>query len=205
MNTNTIAFCASTLLAGHQEEHMACKKLSDKVLAWLYVQMICIWCSWCHQRPIIPCFIKIQIDLTFLAPVYRGCPGKQVVKWVSVYDILQDWCFSTSYSIQLHAVNLKNKSFMRTWKTFSIIAQCTSSGNWYVSPSTVGLLLVALQMSLDNHTDNQRQPDSFHGTSAAINLRKAEAVSNRQPLAAKRTNCSLSEGQIFHNNAEVPF
>jgi len=25
MNTHTIAFCASTLLAGHQEEHMACK------------------------------------------------------------------------------------------------------------------------------------------------------------------------------------
>jgi len=32
-------------LAGHQEEHPACKKLSDKVLTWLTVwskvQMIC--------------------------------------------------------------------------------------------------------------------------------------------------------------------
>jgi len=39
------AFSASTLLA--QEEHLACKKLSDEVLAWLSVwskvQMICIW------------------------------------------------------------------------------------------------------------------------------------------------------------------
>jgi len=33
----------------HQEEHLACKKLSDEVLAWLSVwsevQMICIWSS----------------------------------------------------------------------------------------------------------------------------------------------------------------
>jgi len=36
-------------LLGHQEEHPACKKLSDEVLAWLSVwsevQMICIWSS----------------------------------------------------------------------------------------------------------------------------------------------------------------
>jgi len=44
-----IAFSALTLMAGHQEEHPACEKLSDKVLAWLSVwsevQMICIWSS----------------------------------------------------------------------------------------------------------------------------------------------------------------
>jgi len=43
------AFSALTLLAGHQEEHPACKKMSDEVLAWLSVwskvQMICIWSS----------------------------------------------------------------------------------------------------------------------------------------------------------------
>jgi len=32
-----IAFSALTLLIGHQEEHPACKKLSDEVLAWLSV------------------------------------------------------------------------------------------------------------------------------------------------------------------------
>jgi len=31
------AFDALTLLVGHQEEHSACKKLSDEVLAWLSV------------------------------------------------------------------------------------------------------------------------------------------------------------------------
>jgi len=30
-------FSALTLLAWHQEEHLACKKLSDKVLMWLSV------------------------------------------------------------------------------------------------------------------------------------------------------------------------
>ena len=42
-----IAFSALTLLVECQEQHAACKKLSDVVLTWLYVwsvvQMICIW------------------------------------------------------------------------------------------------------------------------------------------------------------------
>jgi len=42
-------FGALTLLVGRQEEHLACKKLGDEVLAWLSVwseiQMICIWSS----------------------------------------------------------------------------------------------------------------------------------------------------------------
>jgi len=30
-------FSALTALAGRQEEHLACKKLSDEVLVWLFV------------------------------------------------------------------------------------------------------------------------------------------------------------------------
>ena len=45
-------------------EHLACKRLSDEVLAWLSVwsevQMICIWSSWWHCHPVISCFMKIQ-------------------------------------------------------------------------------------------------------------------------------------------------
>jgi len=55
-----LAFSALKLLVGRQEEHLACKKLSDEVLAWLSVwievQMICIWSSWCHCHPVISCF-----------------------------------------------------------------------------------------------------------------------------------------------------
>jgi len=43
------AFSALTLLVGHQEEHPACKKLSDGVLVWLSVwsevQIVYIWSS----------------------------------------------------------------------------------------------------------------------------------------------------------------
>jgi len=63
-----------------QEEHPACKNLSE-VLVWLSVgsevYMICIWSRWCHCLPIISCFIKIQICVTFLVPIYLGCPGKR--------------------------------------------------------------------------------------------------------------------------------
>jgi len=59
------------------------KKLSDEVLAWLFVwrevQMTCIWSSWCHCHPIVSCFIKIQTGLTFLAPAYQCCPGEKAV------------------------------------------------------------------------------------------------------------------------------
>jgi len=55
-----VSFSALTLLVGRHEEHPACKKLSDEVLAWLSiwseVQTICIWSSWCHWHPIFSCF-----------------------------------------------------------------------------------------------------------------------------------------------------
>jgi len=44
-----VTFSALTVLAGRQEEHLACKTLSTEVLEWLSVwcevQMICIWSS----------------------------------------------------------------------------------------------------------------------------------------------------------------
>jgi len=75
------AFIDLILLVGRQEDHPACKKMSDKELACLSVcsevQMICIWSSWCHCHPIISCLIKIQIGLTFVVPAYPSCPGKE--------------------------------------------------------------------------------------------------------------------------------
>jgi len=46
--TDSIPFCAETLLVGRQEGHPACKKLSGVVLAWLSVwseMQSCIWPS----------------------------------------------------------------------------------------------------------------------------------------------------------------
>jgi len=57
------------LLVGHQEEHQTRKKLRDDLLAWLCArskaQVICIWSNWCQCHPIISCFIKVQIGLTW--------------------------------------------------------------------------------------------------------------------------------------------
>jgi len=79
----TCAFSSLTLLVGHQEEHLACKN-------WMVVICLewgandCIWSSWCHCHPIISCFIKIRIGLTFMVPAYPGCRGKEAVKRVSI-------------------------------------------------------------------------------------------------------------------------
>ena len=52
------AFCALTPLVGSQEEHPACKQLTDEVLVWLSVwsevQSVCISSSWCHCHPKTP-------------------------------------------------------------------------------------------------------------------------------------------------------
>ena len=54
------------------------------------VQMICIWSSCCHCYPIISCFIKIQTQLIFLVPAYLGYPGKEAIKWVSVWHSIPE-------------------------------------------------------------------------------------------------------------------
>jgi len=82
------AFSALTLFVGTRKSIWPVKNESVEVLAWLSVwsdvQMICIWSSWCHCHPIISCFIKIQISLTFLMLAYSGCRGKEAIKRVSV-------------------------------------------------------------------------------------------------------------------------
>jgi len=72
------------LLVGRQEGHLACKKLSGRVLAWLFV-----W-SEVHMAQLMPlpltisCFSNIQIGFTFLVPAHMGSPGQRAVKRVCV-------------------------------------------------------------------------------------------------------------------------
>jgi len=70
------------LLVECQEEHPACKKLSDDVLVWLSVwsevQMIAYAPDDATATAVISCIIKILIGLTsFLVLAYSGCPGKR--------------------------------------------------------------------------------------------------------------------------------
>jgi len=41
--------------------------------------IICMWASRCHCHPIVSCFVKIQIGLTFLVPGYPRYPAKEAV------------------------------------------------------------------------------------------------------------------------------
>jgi len=73
------AFSALTLLVGWQEGHLACKKLSGGVLAWLSdwseVQT-CIWPSGCHCHSLSLASVKSR--LVFLSGT--GSPGQSRTK-----------------------------------------------------------------------------------------------------------------------------
>jgi len=49
---------------------------------WSEVQFIFKWLSWFHCHPVISCFIKIKIGLTFMVPDYPGCSVKEDAKQV---------------------------------------------------------------------------------------------------------------------------
>jgi len=79
------AFTALTLLAGHQKEHPACKKLSDEVVVCLEPSADCLhtvqlMLSTASQNPIISCLILIQTGFNFPVLAYPGCPGKEAIK-----------------------------------------------------------------------------------------------------------------------------
>ena len=78
-----IAFSALMLLVEWQEGHPAWKKLSGRVLAWLFVWsevQICIWLSWCHCHSLSLASVKSRFGFTFLVPAYRGSPGQRTIK-----------------------------------------------------------------------------------------------------------------------------
>ena len=76
-----IAFSALTLFVGWQKWHLACKKLSSGMLAWLSLWgevQICIWPSWCHCHslslaPVNPDWFYLS-GFIFLVPDHPGSP-----------------------------------------------------------------------------------------------------------------------------------
>jgi len=93
------------------------------------MQMLCIWSTWCTawqciSHPIISCFIKMQISLTFLMPAYSGwplswclpvCPG---LRFCSKYRFdgvpktkcrIQVWGIWISASLEMRHIVGKNQ------------------------------------------------------------------------------------------------
>ena len=89
-------FSALTLLVGRQEGHLACKKLSGGLLAWLSVWskvQTCIWTSWCHCHSLSLASVESRLVLPFWYRLTRvvpdggplnGCVCVCVCSWSSV-------------------------------------------------------------------------------------------------------------------------
>jgi len=106
------------------------------VLVWLSVwsemQMICIWSSWCHCHPVISCCIKIQIDLIFLVPAYRSCPGKEAVERVSVCMSYYQLVLGGSAGVK-GAVRLPSEEFCGGWSEDEVRLLATGWGvSWWM-------------------------------------------------------------------------
>ena len=73
------AFSAFTLLVGRQEGHLACKKLSGGVLAWLSVWsevQTCLWPSRCHCHSLSRASVKSRLDFPFWYRFTQVVPDK---------------------------------------------------------------------------------------------------------------------------------
>ena len=104
-----IIVSALTLLVGWQEGHLACKKLSGGVLAWLSGGAGVVVClerdADLHMAQLMPlpltvsCFSKIQIRFTFLVPAHLVSPGQRAIKRVNFQFSIFSVCSVTSDDI----------------------------------------------------------------------------------------------------------
>ena len=85
-------FSALTWLVGHQGEHPACKKLSDKVTRCWHRYLSGARSKWFVYGPADATAtasslvsLKSGVVFTFLAPAYPGCPGIEAIKRASVF------------------------------------------------------------------------------------------------------------------------
>jgi len=117
------AFSASTLSAGRQEGHPACKKLSSEVLAWLPVWsevQICIWPSWCHCHSLSLALVKSRLVLPFC----------YWLTWVVPEKGLLNGCVCCAFSavtllVGHHEEHLACKNWaMRCWCGYLSGARC---------------------------------------------------------------------------------
>jgi len=87
------AFSALTLLVGWQEGHLACKKLSGGVLAWLSVWsevQTCIWPTWCHCHSLSLASVKSRL-------VIQVVPEKELLnEYVCFACVHQKVCIMTA-------------------------------------------------------------------------------------------------------------
>ena len=92
-----LPFSALMLLVGRQEGHLACKKLSGGVLAWLSVWsevQTYIWPSWCHCHSLSLASVKSRLVLPFWYRIFRVVPDKGPLNWCvcACHPAGASWC-----------------------------------------------------------------------------------------------------------------
>jgi len=90
--------------------------------AFRKVQMIYIWSSGCHCHPVISCFIKIQMGLTFLVLAYPGCPRKEAVKQASVFWWINVLFIAWMLIVCWQAGHLTCKNLLHLPQRFSFVS-----------------------------------------------------------------------------------
>ena len=134
------AFSALTLLAGRQEGHPACKKVSGGVLAWLSVWSEVQTCTWpsrfhCHSLPLAS--VESRLVLPFWYRLTQGSPEQRAVKCVCVCVCARARTHKESYLKwqssdvipSIWSENVKASGFDETdpWLYFSCYAPCMQS------------------------------------------------------------------------------
>ena len=133
-----LAFVALMLLFVQQEEHPACKKMSDDVMAWLSVWskvlMTCIWSGWCHCHPIICASVKSRTIYLSGTGLHR-LSLKKVVK--ECYCCCCCWMFHVSSCLSLLCSwPVQGRSWVCCLKTkSSTLGTCVNWRPSYVMPT----------------------------------------------------------------------
>jgi len=101
------------LLVGQQEGHLACKKLSGGVLAWLSVWskvQTCIWPSRCHFHSLSLASVKSRLVLPFWYRLIRVVLDKgplsvrscvRACVFALLYDIFQDVFIDNNFKAKI--------------------------------------------------------------------------------------------------------
>ena len=101
-NFSYFAFSALMLLVGRQERHLACKKLSAGVLAWLSVWsevQTCIWPSWCHCHSLSLASVKSRLVLPFCHGLTWVVPEKGPLKVCVDFSYPRIFSFSFAFLV----------------------------------------------------------------------------------------------------------
>ena len=135
-------FSALTLLVGRQEGHLACKKLSGGVLAWLSVWsevQTCIWPHWCHCHSLSVVTVKSRLVFPFWYRLTRvvlekGPLNKCVCVCYMMFQICRI-CLRIGMCPSIHWPCLT--SVMPTWQTLWIAAAVRRSNfRWSARQTT---------------------------------------------------------------------